>query len=90
MPLGFQEVADCYKLRSCSQLNVDPVNDFLRPPSSSTISSFSFSDLNTTESTFSFFMIGAQHWVAVAVNVENRASFVFIKDFRIDNNDSTI
>ncbi|GKV48081.1 hypothetical protein SLEP1_g54917 [Rubroshorea leprosula] len=39
---------------------------------------------------FRFFIIGAQHWVAVAVNVENRASFVFIKDFRIDNNDSTI
>ncbi|GKV48085.1 hypothetical protein SLEP1_g54921 [Rubroshorea leprosula] len=32
----------------------------------------------------------AQHCVAVAVNVENRASFVFIEDFRIDNNDSTI
>ncbi|GKV39807.1 hypothetical protein SLEP1_g47523 [Rubroshorea leprosula] len=41
-------------------------------------------------SIFSFFMIGAQHLVAVAVNVENRASFVFIEDFRIDNNDSTI
>ncbi|GKV39796.1 hypothetical protein SLEP1_g47513 [Rubroshorea leprosula] len=27
----------------------DPVNDFLRPPSSSTISFISFSDLNTTE-----------------------------------------
>ncbi|GKV39806.1 hypothetical protein SLEP1_g47523 [Rubroshorea leprosula] len=35
-------------------------------------------------------LFGAQHLVAVAVNVENRASFVFIEDFRIDNNDSTI
>ncbi|GKV48070.1 hypothetical protein SLEP1_g54906 [Rubroshorea leprosula] len=39
---------------------------------------------------FLFHDIGAQHWVAVAVNVENGASFVFIEDFRMDNNDSTI